>query len=51
MIVRKIEKCPRCGQHAPWRKYATKTVRGQKRVYVKCKRCGAREVVVYLPRI
>ena len=47
MITREIEVCPHCGQHGPWRKYSTRTVRGQKRVYVKCKRCGAREVIVY----
>ena len=47
MIVRKIETCPKCGKWQPWRKYSTRVVRGERRVYVKCTRCGAREVVVY----
>jgi len=47
MIVRKIEKCPKCGKWQPWRKYSTRVIKGERRVYVKCIRCGAREVVVY----
>lgn len=47
MIRREIEVCPRCGQWQPWRKYSTRIVDGQRRVYVRCKRCGKRETVVY----
>jgi DNA-directed RNA polymerase subunit M/transcription elongation factor TFIIS len=47
MITRDVEVCPKCGQHDPWRKYSSRTVHGQRRIYVKCKRCGAREVIVY----
>ena len=50
MIIRNLETCPHCGQYDPWRKYSTRTVRGERRVYVKCRRCGAREVVVYRAR-
>ena len=50
MIIRQIEVCPRCGQVAPWRKYSTRVVRGERRIYVKCKRCGARDVIVYRPQ-
>ncbi len=47
MIVRILEVCPRCGQYDPWRKYSTRILGGIRRTYVKCCRCGAREVVVY----
>lgn len=47
MIVRKIERCPKCGQIDPWRKYKTATVNGECRRYVKCKRCGKRETMVW----
>ena len=47
MIRRAIEVCPRCGQWQPWRKYSTRIVDGQRRVYVRCRRCGKRETVVY----
>ena len=50
MIVRNIEKCPKCGQWQPWRKRATKIVRGQRRVYVKCRRCGHHETVIYVEK-
>ena len=49
MIVRNVEKCPKCGQWDPWRKVSSRTVKGLKRVYVKCKRCGCRETVEYRP--
>ena len=49
MIRRTIEICPRCGQYMPWRKYSCHKVQGQKRVYVKCWRCGKREVILYFP--
>lgn len=49
MIVREIEICPRCGQFEPWRKVSSRVVRGVRRVYVKCRRCGAREMVEYRP--
>lgn len=49
MIVRKTEICPKCGKHNPWRKYSTRNIRGERRIYVKCARCGAKEVVVYRP--
>jgi ribosomal protein S27AE len=47
VIVRKIETCPKCGKWQPWRKYSTRVIKGERRIYVKCVRCGAREVVVY----
>lgn len=47
MIVRKIETCPKCGKLMPWRKYSTRIIRGERRVYVKCVRCGKKDVVVY----
>jgi len=47
MIIRKLEICPRCGKHLPWRKYSTRTVRGERRIYVKCVNCGKHETVVY----
>ena len=47
MIIRRLEICPKCGQWQPWRKYSTRVIKGERRVYVKCIRCGAREVVVY----
>lgn len=49
MIVRKIEICPICKQVDPWRKVSTRTAKGVKRVYVKCRRCGAKETVEYRP--
>jgi len=47
MIIRTLEVCPRCGQYSPWRKYSTRLVAGERRIYVKCCRCGARDVVIY----
>lgn len=47
MIIRKLEVCPHCGQYMPWRRYASKVIDGIRRQYVRCKRCGAKEVVVY----
>ncbi len=47
MIVRKIEVCPKCGKVMPWVKRRSMVVRGERRVYVKCSRCGQKEVVVY----
>ena len=47
MIVRKIEKCPKCGNMQPWRKYSPRVNKGERRVYVKCISCGTREVIVY----
>lgn len=47
MIIRRIETCPKCGKWQPWRKYSTRIVKGERRVYVKCANCGKREVVVY----
>lgn len=47
MVVRMLETCPRCGISDPWRKYATKVVRGERRIYCYCRVCGARETVVY----
>ena len=49
MIVRYVERCPNCGQWEPWRQYAKK-LRGLggdevARKYVKCRRCGYREVI------
>ena len=49
MFRRQIEVCPACGQWEPWRKVTTHIVRGQKRVYVECFRCGFRDVAVYVP--
>lgn len=47
MIVRKLERCHVCGAANPWRKYASRVVRGEKRIYVVCKVCGAHETVVF----
>lgn len=47
MIIREIEVCPKCGKVNPWRKYSTRVVRGERRDYVKCVRCGKREMVAY----
>lgn len=49
MIIRKIEICPKCGQSMPWKKRRTMSVRGERRIYVKCSRCGAKDVIVYRP--
>lgn len=49
MIVRPLETCPRCGRINPWRKYASRIVNGERRVYVACARCGKKECVVYRP--
>ncbi len=48
MIRRPIEVCPVCGQWNPWRKYSTRIVGGVRRIYVRCRRCGRREVIVYV---
>ena len=50
MIIRYIEKCHACGQLDPWRKVSTRTVKGVKTTYVKCRRCGAKETVKYVDR-
>lgn len=50
MIVRKIEVCPKCGKVNPWRKRGSKIVRGQRRIYVKCVRCGVYDTIIYLPK-
>ena len=47
MIIRQIEVCPRCGKHNPWRKRRSYVVHGERRIYVRCVNCGAKEVVVY----
>jgi RNase P subunit RPR2 len=50
MITREIEICPHCGQFDPWRKGKrgkSLTIKGERRLYVVCKRCGAHEVIVY----
>jgi len=47
MIIRYIEKCPRCGQWMPWRKVSTKIVKGERTQYSKCCRCGMKETIVY----
>lgn len=49
MIRRPVEVCPICGQWNPWRKYSTRIVNGLRRIYVRCRRCGRREVIVYVP--
>lgn len=49
MIIRPLEKCPACGQLNPWRKYASKLIRGERRIYAKCSRCGRKETIVYRP--
>lgn len=47
MIIRYIEKCPACGQWNPWRKVSSRIVKGKRRQYVKCRRCGRKETVEY----
>lgn len=46
MIVRKIEVCPKCGKWDPWRRYSSRVVNGERRNYVKCVNCGAKEVII-----
>lgn len=36
-----------CGQHDPWRKRRSLVVKGERRVYVRCKRCGHKDIIVY----
>lgn len=50
MIIRQLEICPRCGAAMPWRKYASRIVGGERRVYVKCRVCAKNEMVVYRER-
>jgi len=47
MIVRYIEVCPGCGQWNPWIKVSSRVVKGRRRQYVKCRRCGRKETVEY----
>ena len=47
MIVRPLEFCPACGTVNPWRKRGSKVVRGERRIYVICRSCGKKDVVVY----
>ena len=47
MIVRAIEVCPVCGQWMPWRKVSSRIVKGVRRQYVRCKRCGRPETIEY----
>lgn len=47
MIIREIERCPRCGQWNPWRKTSSRLVKGLRRLYVTCRRCGRKETVEY----
>lgn len=49
IVRRQIEVCPHCGKWQPWVSYARTTVRGQKRVYARCKRCGTRATILYCP--
>lgn len=51
MIIRKIEVCPDCGKFNPWRKRRSLVVKGERRVYVACKRCGRKEVIVYRAKV
>lgn len=52
MIVRNIEICPGCGRWDPWRKVSTRIVKGRRRVYAKCVKCGRRETIEYrLPEV
>ena len=50
MILRYIEICPHCKCVMPWRKRAIKVARGQRRVYVECRRCKAHDVIVYIDK-
>ena len=47
MIYRNVEKCPACGQWNPWRKVSTRVVKGRRRVYAVCRRCGKKETIEY----
>lgn len=49
MILRSLEICPGCGQAMPWRKYASRVVRGERVIYAKCVRCGRTETIIYRP--
>lgn len=50
VVIREIEQCPRCGQYSPWRKTSSRVVRGERRIYAKCWRCGARSMIIYRRR-
>lgn len=50
MIVKFFDACPDCGQWDPWRQYSTRIIAGQRRNYVKCRRCGKKEVIVWLKK-
>lgn len=50
MILRTLEICPGCGQAMPWRKYASRVVRGERVIYAKCVRCGRTETIIYRPK-
>ena len=47
MIIRPVEICPKCGQWMPWRKVSSRVVNGERRLYVRCVRCGAKETIAY----
>ena len=47
MIIRAVEICPKCHQYDPWRKTTSRIVKGERRLYVKCRRCGQKETIVY----
>lgn len=47
MIIRNLEVCPKCGQWNPWRKRRSLVVKGERRIYVVCKSCGAKDIIVY----
>lgn len=50
MIVREIEVCPVCGQWNPWRKVSSRIVKGRRRIYCVCARCGRKETIEYRAR-
>lgn len=50
MIYRYIEVCPQCGRWDPWRKVSSKLVKGRRRIYAKCVKCGRKETIEYRPQ-
>ena len=49
MIRRHVEVCPNCGKWYPWVVYSQRHIHNQKRDYVKCKVCGHKDVIIWIP--
>lgn len=49
MIRKTVDVCPKCGKWFCFVGYSQRWVRGQKRDYVKCKVCGHKDVIIWIP--